>query len=75
MPAILLRKIDKMAEIGADRSTIIRLMVEHVLGHGSPEVEVYRSLLIKGLLGWKGRRRHRRSSGGRAYPTARAAGR
>jgi hypothetical protein len=43
-PAILLRKIDKMAaEIGADRSMIIRLMVEHVLGHGSPEVEAYRS--------------------------------
>ena len=38
------------AEIGADRSMIIRLMVEHVLGHGSPEVEVCRSLLIKGSL-------------------------
>ena len=57
LPAIFLRKIDKMAaEIGADRSMIIRLMVEHVLGHGSPEVEVCRSLLITGLLGWKGRR-------------------
>ena len=44
------------AEIGADRSMIIRLMVEHVLGHGSPEVEVWRSLLITGLLGRKGRR-------------------
>ena len=43
------------AEIGADRSMIIRLMVEHVLGHGSPEVEVCRSLLITGLLGRKGR--------------------
>jgi hypothetical protein len=41
LPAIILRKIDKMAaEIGADRAMIIRLMVEHVLGHGSPEVEV-----------------------------------
>jgi hypothetical protein len=38
------------------RSMIIRLMVEHVLGHGSREVEVYRSLLITALLGWKGRR-------------------
>ena len=57
LPAIFLRKIDKMAaEIGANRSMIIRLMVEHVLGHGSPEVEVCRSLLIRGLLGWKGRR-------------------
>ena len=57
LPAIFLRKIDKMAaEIGADRSMIIRLMVEHVLGHGSPEVEVWRSLLITGLLGRKGRR-------------------
>ena len=57
LPAIFLRKIDKMAaEIGADRSMIIRLMVEHVLGHGSPEVEVCRSLLITGLLGSKGRR-------------------
>ena len=46
LPAILLRRIDKMAaEIGADRSMIIRLMVEHVLGHGSREVEVRRSLL------------------------------
>jgi metal-responsive CopG/Arc/MetJ family transcriptional regulator len=35
LPAIFFRKIDKMAaEIGADRSMIIRLMVEHVLGHG-----------------------------------------
>ena len=57
LPAILLRRIDKMAaEIGADRSMIIRLMVEHVLGHGSREVEVCRSLLIRGLLGRKGRR-------------------
>jgi len=57
LPAIFLRKIDKMAaEIGADRSMIIRLMVEHVLEHGSPEVVVRRSLLITGLLGWKGRR-------------------
>jgi len=57
LPAIFLRKIDKMAaEIGADRSMIIRLMVEHVLGHGSPEVEVCRSLLITGLIGRKGRR-------------------
>lgn len=57
LPAIFVRKIDKMAaEIGADRSMIIRLMVEHVLGHGSPEVELYRSLLITGLLGRKGRR-------------------
>ena len=57
LPAIFLRKIDNMAaEIGADRSMIIRLMVEHVLGHGSPEVEVCRSLLITGLLGRKGRR-------------------
>jgi hypothetical protein len=64
LPAILLRRIDKMAaEIGADRSMIIRLMVEHVLGHGSPEVEVYRSLLIKGLLGWKGGRRGRVADG------------
>jgi hypothetical protein len=46
LPAIFLRKkIDKMAaEIGADRSMIIRLMVEHVLGHGSSEVEVCRSM-------------------------------
>ena len=43
-------------EIGADRSMIIRLMVEHVLEHGSPEVAVCPSLLITGLLGWKGRR-------------------
>jgi hypothetical protein len=44
---------DKMAaDIGADRSMIIRLMVEHVLGHGSPS----RSLLITGLIGRKGRR-------------------
>jgi hypothetical protein len=57
LPAISLRKIDKMAaEIGANRSMIIRLMVDHVLGHGSPEVEVRRSLLITGLLGRKGRR-------------------
>jgi metal-responsive CopG/Arc/MetJ family transcriptional regulator len=57
LPAILLRKIDKMAaDIGADRSMIIRLMVEHVLGRGSPEVEVRRSLLITGLIGRKGRR-------------------
>src|SRR5262245_55660442 len=57
LPAISLRKIDKMAaEIGANRSMIIRLMVEHVLGHGSPEMEAYRSLLITGLLGRKGRR-------------------
>jgi hypothetical protein len=57
LPAIFVRKIDKMAaEIGADRSMIIRLMVEHVLKHGSPEVELYRSLLITGLLGRKGRR-------------------
>jgi hypothetical protein len=57
LPAIFVRKIDKMAaEIGADRSMIIRLMVEHVLRHGSPEVEVCRSLLITGLLGTKGRR-------------------
>ena len=57
LPAIFLRKIDKMAaEIGADRSMIIRLMVEHVLAYGSPEVEVWRSLLITGLLGRKGRR-------------------
>ena len=58
LPAIFLRKIDKMAaEIGvADRSMIIRMMVEHVLGHGSPEVEVSRSLLITGLLGMKGHR-------------------
>jgi hypothetical protein len=57
LPALLLRKIDKMAaEIGDDRSMIIRLMVEHVLGHGSPEVEICRSLLITGLLGRKGRR-------------------
>src|SRR6516165_12088105 len=57
LPAIFVRKIDKMAaEIGADRSMIIRLMVEHVLGHGSPEVELYRSVLITGLLGRKGRR-------------------
>jgi hypothetical protein len=44
------------AEIGADRSMIIRLMVEHVLEHGSPEVVVRRSLLITGLLGRTGRR-------------------
>ena len=57
LPAIVLRKIDKMAaEIGADRSMIIRLMVEHVLEHGSPEVVVRRSLLITGLLGRTGRR-------------------
>ena len=57
LPAIFLRKIDKMAaEIGADRSMIIRLMVEHALGHGSPEVVVRRSLLITSLFGWKGRR-------------------
>jgi hypothetical protein len=57
LPAIFVRKIDKMAaEIGADRSMIIRLMVEHVLGHGSPEVEVCRSLLITGLIGRKRRR-------------------
>ena len=57
LPAIFVRTIDKMAaEIGADRSMIIRLMVEHVLGHGSLEVEVCRSLLISGLLGRKGRR-------------------
>jgi hypothetical protein len=57
LPATFLRKIDKMAaEIGADRWIIIRLMIEHVLGHGSPDVEVRRSLLIKGLLGRKGRR-------------------
>ena len=44
LPAVLLRKIDKMAtEIGGDRSMIIRLIIEHVLGHGSPEVEAYRS--------------------------------
>jgi hypothetical protein len=35
LSAIFLRKIDKMAaEIGTDRSMIIRLMVEYVLGHG-----------------------------------------
>jgi hypothetical protein len=57
LPAISLRKIDKMAaDIGADRSIIIRLMVEHALEHGSPEVQVRRSLLITGLLGRKGRR-------------------
>src|SRR5262245_55182499 len=58
LPAICLRKIDKMAaEIGANRSMIIRLMVEHALGHGSPEAVVRRSLLITGLLGSrKGRR-------------------
>jgi len=57
LPAIFVRKIDKMAaEISADRSMIIRMMVEHVLGHGSPEVELYRSLLITGLLGRKFRR-------------------
>jgi hypothetical protein len=57
LPAISLRKIDKMAaEIGANRSMIIRLMVEHALEHGSPEVVVRRSLLITGLLGRKGRR-------------------
>jgi metal-responsive CopG/Arc/MetJ family transcriptional regulator len=57
LPAILLRKIDKMAaEIGANRSMIVRLMVEHALEHGSPEVQVRRSLLITGLLGRKSRR-------------------
>jgi Ribbon-helix-helix protein, copG family len=57
LPAIFLRKIDKMAaKIGANRSMIIRLMVEHALGHGSPEVVVRGSLLITSLLGWKGRR-------------------
>ena len=58
LPAISLRKIDKMAaEIGANRSMIIRMMVEHALGHGSPEGVLRRSLLITSLLGWKGRRR------------------
>jgi hypothetical protein len=58
LPAIFVSKIDKMAaEIGADRSTIIRLMVEYALAHGSLEVQTFRSLLIKGLLGGKGRGR------------------
>jgi antitoxin component of RelBE/YafQ-DinJ toxin-antitoxin module len=36
LPAAVVRQVDKMAaEIGADRSMIIRLMVEYVLEHGS----------------------------------------
>src|SRR5262245_2915184 len=57
LPAACIGRIDKMAmEIGADRSMIIRLMVEHVLKEGSFEVHVSRSLLLDGLLGWKGHR-------------------
>jgi hypothetical protein len=58
LPAACVRRIDKMAaEIGAPRSVIIRLMLEHVFQHGSPEVQTYRSVLMGALLGWKGRGR------------------
>jgi hypothetical protein len=58
LPAAVVRQVDKMAaEIGADRSMIIRLMVEYVLEHGSLPVRTTRSLLVGGLRGWKGRGR------------------
>ena len=58
LPAPIVRKIDKMAaEIGTDRSMVIRLMVEYVLDIGPPEVQTMRSLLITSLRGWRGRGR------------------
>ncbi len=57
LPAAVVRKIDEMAAvIGAHRSTVIRLMVEHVLERGSPELQPFRSLLFHGLRGWNGYR-------------------
>jgi metal-responsive CopG/Arc/MetJ family transcriptional regulator len=51
LPAAVVRQVDKMAaEIGADRSMIIRLMVEYVLEHGSLRVRTTRSLLVGGCV-------------------------
>jgi hypothetical protein len=55
LPVAVIEKVDKMAaRVDADRSMIIRLMVEYVLEHGSPELQTFRSLLLAGLRGWKG---------------------
>jgi hypothetical protein len=57
LPTAVIKRIDTMAaEIGASRSLIILVMIEHVLSRGPMKLRALRSLLINGLLGWKGRR-------------------
>jgi Ribbon-helix-helix protein, copG family len=56
LPAALVARIDSMAaEIGTNRSVIMRMLIEHALEYGSPHVRTFRSVLVSGLLGWKGR--------------------
>jgi hypothetical protein len=58
LPAPIVRQIDKMtAEIGTDRSMIMRLLVEYALECGPLKLRTGRSVLLGALRGWKGRGR------------------
>jgi predicted transcriptional regulator len=50
LPAVVIGRIDKMAaKLGANRSTIIRMVMEQVVNYGSYKAWVWRDLLIAGL--------------------------
>jgi predicted transcriptional regulator len=52
LPAVVIGRIDRMAaELSTDRSMIVRMAMEHFVGRGSYQVQIFRSLLVSGLQG------------------------
>ena len=50
LPAAVVGKIERWAaEWDINRSMIVRLLIEHAMGHGSYKAGVFRSVLVTGL--------------------------
>jgi len=65
LPAAVVGRIGRWAaELGTNRSMIVRLLMEHVTGYGPYKARVVRSLLVTGL---QSRRRGRTKADGIAF--------